>query len=214
MRGVYTRLRVELPSVTPVASASITTGLAGTTAIHLDELVPPRRGALCRVRLVVRRDAHVQDREIALRHGLQHEPRAPEPCGADRVRDRRGRRFRAACTTYLIFRGRHRHAADEAGPYYAHREGGAVRGARSGGRPGSSTADLFARCKTETAARRSRIPASATATRAASAAHMVENDLFDFMLLSLPDSDTHSHRLTARMHRQARSSKAAMRSSA
>ena len=26
------------------------------------------------------------------------------------------------------------------------------------------------------------------------AAHMVENDLFDFMLLSLPDNDTHSHR--------------------
>ena len=53
-RGTYIRDCVStFPSVTPVASAAIATGCGPGRAPHpVDELVPPRRGALRRVRLV------------------------------------------------------------------------------------------------------------------------------------------------------------------
>ena len=38
------------------------------------------------------------------------------------------------------------------------------------------------------------MPGSATATRPASRSYLVEHDLFDFLLLSLPDNDWYSHK--------------------
>ena len=81
------------PSVTPVCAASIVTGVAPGRAPHPgDELVPPRGGALRRVRLELPRRAALRDRPAADRHRLQHEPRAPLAGDADRVRVARRRR--------------------------------------------------------------------------------------------------------------------------
>ena len=61
-----------------------------------------------------------------------------------------------------------------------------------GGRGTSSTATSTpaARCP----ASRPRSPAAATATRPAARRQLVEKDLFDFLLFSLPDNDNYSHR--------------------
>ena len=84
-RDLRARLRVDLP----VGDAG---GLGrdrhrrrpGRAPHPLDELVPPRRGALRRVRLVVPGHARVRGRPLALRHGLQHEHGPPEPGAARR----------------------------------------------------------------------------------------------------------------------------------
>ena len=57
-----------------------------------DELVPPRRGALRRVRLLVAGHARVRRRALALRHRLQHEPGAPLARAPDGLRAPRRRR--------------------------------------------------------------------------------------------------------------------------
>ena len=76
----------RFPSVTPVASAAIATGAAPGAPHPLDELVPPRGGALHRVRLVLPGHARVRRRPLALRHGLQHEHGAPEQRPQDGLR--------------------------------------------------------------------------------------------------------------------------------
>ena len=93
-RGTYVRDCVStFPSVTPVAAPAIATGLGPGRAPHpLDELVPPRRGALRGVRLVVPGHARLRRGALALRHGLQHEHGAPDPGAQDRVRAPRRRR--------------------------------------------------------------------------------------------------------------------------
>ncbi len=57
-----------------------------------DELVPPRRAALHRVRLLVRGDPHLRAVPVDVRPRLQHEPRPPELGGGDGVRAARRRR--------------------------------------------------------------------------------------------------------------------------
>ena len=55
-------------------------------------------------------------------------------------------------------------------------------------------ADIFASRRDRTAARGWGCRGCATVTRAASSSYLVENDLFDFLLLSLPDNDWYSHK--------------------
>ena len=98
---------------------------------------------------------------------------------------------RTAGTTYLMYRGRHRHEpADETAlvrlatqvfrhPVYGPRE--------------FFYADLFASRKTGCRAQLG-LPGVRDRHAGCVGAHLVENDLFDFLLLSLPDNDTHSHR--------------------
>jgi hypothetical protein len=100
--------------------------------------------------------------------------------------------FRAACTTYLIFRGRHRHPADEAGPYTRIAKAAQFRHAVWGPTE-LFYADLFSSRQTDCRSTLG-LPGQRDRHAGCVAAHMVENDLFDFMLLSLPDNDTHSHR--------------------
>ena len=74
----------------------------------VDELVPPRRGALRRVRHQLQGLAGVRLQAVADGHDLQHEPRAPVVGDADGVRATRRRRTcgrparRISCTAAVI----------------------------------------------------------------------------------------------------------------
>jgi hypothetical protein len=99
--------------------------------------------------------------------------------------------LRTAGTTYLMYRGRHRHevATDTALTRIAStvfRQ--AVYGPRE-----FFYADIFASRKTSCRSQLG-LPGVRDQHAGCVGAHLVEHDLFDFLLLSLPDNDTHSHR--------------------
>ena len=110
---------------------------------------------------------------------------------ADGVRAARGRRRCAPpCTTYLIYRGRHRHAAD--------RRRASTRGSprprssatRSGARPSSSTPTSSRRAPRRLPLDARHARASATSTRAASARTWSRTTCSTSCCFSLPDNDT------------------------
>jgi hypothetical protein len=192
--GVYIRDCVSsFPSVTPVASASITTGL-GPDRHQIPSMNWYHRGE---ERYVEYGSSFAATRTFGIvrslydtvyNMNLAHLSRA-ERTVYEIVEDAG---LRAACTTYLIFRGRHRHAADEAGPYTRIAKAAQFRHAVWGPTE-LFYADLFASQKTDCRSTLG-MPGQRDRHSGCVAAHMVENDLFDFMLLSLPDNDTHSHR--------------------
>ena len=100
---------------------------------------------------------------------------------------------RTACTPFLIYRGRHRHqvsldgllrrAVDATRLKFQHHTWG----------PGDLFyGDLYA--SREVPCKPSSIPGARDGYSACCAAELVEEDLFDFLLLSLPDNDNYSHR--------------------
>ena len=193
-RGVYIRDCVSsFPSVTPVASASITTGLGPDR-----HLIPAmnwyHRGE---ERYVEYGSSFAATRTFGIvrslydtvyNMNLAHLSRS-ERTVYEVVEDAG---LRAAATTYLIFRGRHRHEADEAGPYTRIAKAAQFRHAVWGPTE-LFYADLFASRQTDCRSTLG-MPGQRDRHSGCVAAHMVENDLFDFMLLSLPDNDTYSHR--------------------
>jgi hypothetical protein len=99
---------------------------------------------------------------------------------------------RTAGTTYLIYRGHTRHEALEGGLYGRLAKAGGFRHAVWG--PDELFyADLFDSRKTECRSTLG-MPGQRDQHAACVGAHLVEHDLCDFMLLSLPDNDTHSHK--------------------
>jgi hypothetical protein len=99
---------------------------------------------------------------------------------------------RTAGTTYLIYRGRTRHEALEGGIYGRLAKAGGFRHAVWG--PDEFFyADLFDSRRTDCRSTLG-MPGQRDQHAACVGAHCVENDLCDFMLLSLPDNDTHSHK--------------------
>jgi hypothetical protein len=98
---------------------------------------------------------------------------------------------RTACTTYLIYRGRHEHeisrdfALTRAASQLFRR---AVLGPRE-----LFYADIFASRKTSCWSRMG-IPGMRDQHAGCVGSYLVEQDLFDFLLLSLPDNDAHSHK--------------------
>jgi Type I phosphodiesterase / nucleotide pyrophosphatase len=99
---------------------------------------------------------------------------------------------RTACTSYLIFRGRHQHEVSRdfaltrvASQLFQKR---AVMGPRE-----LFYADIFASRKTGCWSRMG-IPGMRDQHAGCVGSHLVEHDLFDFLLLSLPDNDAHSHK--------------------
>ena len=193
-RGVYIRDCVSaFPSVTPVASASITTGL-GPDRHHIPAMNWYHRGE---ERYVEYGSSFAATRTFGIvrslydtvyNMNLAHLSR-DERTVFEVVEDAG---LRAACTTYLIFRGRHRHEADEAGPYTRIAKAAQFRHAVWGPEE-LFYADLFASRKTDCRSTLG-MPGQRDRHSGCVAAHLVEKDLFDFMLLSLPDNDTHSHR--------------------
>ena len=99
---------------------------------------------------------------------------------------------RTAGTTYLMYRGRHehqivaRHRADAPGL-------DASSAARSMGPQELFYADIFASRETPCRSQLG-LPGIRDQHAGCVGAYLVEHDLFDFLLLSLPDNDTHSHR--------------------
>jgi type I phosphodiesterase/nucleotide pyrophosphatase len=98
---------------------------------------------------------------------------------------------RTAGTTYLIYRGRHRHEVSGetaltriASTVFRH----AVYGPRE-----FFYADLFASRRTPCRSQLG-LPGVRDQHSGCVGEYLLEHDLFDFLLLSLPDNDTHSHR--------------------
>ncbi len=100
--------------------------------------------------------------------------------------------LRTACTTYLIYRGRHRHEPSGDSPYRRLAEAAQFRHAVWGARE-LFYADLFDSRNTGCQSTLG-MPGQRDQHSACVGAHLVEHDLFDFLLFSLPDNDTHSHR--------------------
>jgi hypothetical protein len=100
--------------------------------------------------------------------------------------------LRTACTTYLIYRGRHRHEPSGDSRYRRLAEAAQFRHAVWGARE-LFYADLFDSRNTGCFSTLG-MPGQRDRHAGCVGAHLVENDLFDFLLFSLPDNDTHSHR--------------------
>ena len=97
--------------------------------------------------------------------------------------------LRTAGTTYLIYRGRHAPPASK-----ERRSRGSPRrscAARSWARASSSTPTSTPAARR--AARPLGLPGARDQHTGCVGAYLVEHDLFDFLLFSLPDNDTHSH---------------------
>jgi hypothetical protein len=102
------------------------------------------------------------------------------------------RDVRTAGTTYLMFRGRHEHEVSRDTALTR------IAGTTLFRRPIMGPAELFyadlyasrrTPCKSQMG-----MPGMRDQHSGCVSAYMVENDLFDFLLLSLPDNDTHSHK--------------------
>ena len=99
---------------------------------------------------------------------------------------------RTAGTTYLIYRGRHEHQISQRDGAHAARRRRVMRRSVMGPRE-LFYADIFASrdtgCRSQLG-----LPGVRDQHAGCVGAYLVEHDLFDFLLLSLPDNDTHSHR--------------------
>ena len=193
-RGTYVRDCVStFPSVTPVASATIATGaqphehnVPSINWYHRGEQRYIEYGSsfpATRAFGVVR---SLYDTVYNL--NLGHLSRATETV-FERLDDAG---VRTACTTYLVYRGRIRHqpstdsrlgrlasAAQFRHPVWGPRE--------------LFYADLFDSRKTGCTSTLG-LPGQRDQHTACVGAYLAEHDLFDFLLFSLPDNDTYSHR--------------------
>jgi hypothetical protein len=192
--GTYVRDCVSsFPSVTPVASASIATGLGPD-----EHLIPSmnwyHRGEERYVEygssfpatraFGIVRSLHDTVYNMNLAHLSQRQPTVFELLEDAGVR--------AACTTYLIYRGRTRHEPEVEGVYSRVARAAQFRHA-TWGPTELFYADLFASRRTDCRSTLG-MPGQRDQHTGCVCAHMVENDLVDFMLCSLPDNDTYSHR--------------------
>jgi hypothetical protein len=98
---------------------------------------------------------------------------------------------RTACTTYLIYRGRHEHQISRETALT--RLASAVMRRPVMGPLELYYADIFATRETGCRSQMG-LPGIRDQHAGCVGAHLVEHDLFDFLLLSLPDNDNHSHR--------------------
>ena len=193
--GTYIRDCVStFPSVTPVASAAIATG-CGPGEHHIPSMNWFHRGeeryveygsslAATRAFGIVR-----SLYDTVYNMNLAHLTRAHRTVFEHL--DDAG--LRTACTTYLIYRGRTRHDPSGASVYRRIAEAvqfcHPVYGARE-----LFYADLFDSRDTGCTSALG-LPGQRDRHTGCVGAYLVEHDLFDFLLFSLPDNDTHSHRV-------------------
>jgi hypothetical protein len=193
-RGTYVSDCVStFPSVTPVASATIATGV-GPGEHFIPSMNWYHRGEQ---RYVEYGSSFLATRAFGVVRSLYDTVYNMNMAHLSRARktlfehlDDAG--LRTACTTWLIYRGRTRHepssdsrlgrlasAAQFRHPVWASRE--------------LFYADLFDSRNTGCTSLLG-MPGQRDQHTGCVGAYMVENDLFDFLLFSLPDNDTHSHR--------------------
>ena len=194
-RGSYTPDCVSsFPSITPVAASSIATGLG--PAEHLipsmnwyhrgEERYVEYGSSLPATRTFgVFRSLQDTVYNMNLAHLTQEHRTVFEQLDDAGVR--------TACTTYLIYRGRHRHEPSGDSRYRRLAEAAQFRHAVWGPRE-LFYADLFDSQGTGCFSNLG-MPGMRDAHAGCVGAHLVEHDLFDFLLFSLPDNDTYSHRL-------------------
>jgi type I phosphodiesterase/nucleotide pyrophosphatase len=192
-RGAYSPECVAaFPSVTPVCAASIATGTAPDRH-HIPSMNWFDRGEGRYIEYGTRFSA---SRTFGFRRSLTdtiynmnaEHLAAETPTVFESLDDAD---VRTAGTTYLMYRGRHKHepSVDTA---LARLAGQVFRKPVLGPRE-FFYADLFASRKTDCRAQLG-LPGVRDRHSGCVGAYLVENDLFDFLLLSLPDNDTHSHR--------------------
>ena len=193
-RGLYVRDCVAaFPSLTPVCAASIATGLPveeheipSTNWYHRGEERYVEYGSSFSAS-----QAHGVRRSLidtAYNMNLAHLTRAHKTVFEHL--DDAG--VRTAGTTYLIYRGRTRHAPAVDGVYPRIARAAQFTYGTWGPRE-LFYADLFASRETRCTSALG-MPGQRDQHTGCVGAHLVEHDLFDFMLFSLPDNDTHSHR--------------------
>lgn len=193
-RGRYvSECTAAFPSVTPVCAATIATG------VLQDEHEIPSMNWYSRAeqRYVEYGSSFSASRRFGLNRQLvdtifnmNATHLAPDVPTVFETLDDTGR-VRTAGTTYLIYRGRHEH---EISRDFALTRAASQLFKRSALGPRELFyADIFASRKT-TCWSRMGIPGMRDQHAGCVGSHLVEHDLFDFMLLSLPDNDAHSHK--------------------
>jgi hypothetical protein len=193
-RGTYIKDCVSAyPSVTPVASSSIATGV-GPDRHYIPSMNWYHRGEH---RYVEYGSSFQASRAFGVRRSLYdtvynmnmaHLSRSA-PTVYEQLEDQG---LRTACTTFLIYRGRTRHKLAEEGVYPAIARAATFTHAVYGPTE-LFYADLFQSRKTGCTSMLGR-PGQRDQHTGCVGAYLVENDLFDFMLFSLPDNDTYSHK--------------------
>jgi hypothetical protein len=195
------------PSVTPVCAATIATG------VRQDEHHIPAMNWYSRTeaRYVEYGSSFSAARRFGFAQQLidtvynmngQHLP-AEVPTVFESLDDAQ---LRTAGTTYLMFRGRHEHKPSRETPIS--RLTSQVMRRTVMGPTELFYADLYASRETGCWSRLG-MPGLRDQHTGCVGAHLVEHDLFDFLLFSLPDNDTHSHE--AGPHQQVESIEAADR---
>jgi type I phosphodiesterase/nucleotide pyrophosphatase len=180
------------PSVTPVCAATIATGV-GPDAHHIPAMNWYHRGE---ARYVEYGTSFRASQAFGFKQSLTdtiynmnlEHLAADVPTVFERLDDAG---VRTAGTTYLMYRGRHRHNVSGdtaltrlASTVFRH----AVYGPRE-----FFYADLFASRRTPCRSQLG-LPGVRDQHAGCVGEYLVEHDLFDFLLLSLPDNDTHSHK--------------------
>ena len=196
-RGSYVRDAVAVfPSVTPVCASSIATGVAQDRHLipsmnwyHRGEGRYVEYGSSLRASWRAGFARQLTDLIYNMnRAHLSHET----PTIFESLDDAD---IRTACTTYLIYRGRHRHepSVETAMTRFASRVlmRHPVMGARE-----LFYADIFASRETDCRGQLG-MPGVRDQHSGCVAVHLVEHDLFDFLLLSLPEYVYHSHKYGA-----------------
>jgi hypothetical protein len=194
-RGTYVRDCVStFPSVTPVASAAIATG-CGPGRHHIPSMNWFHRGEERYVEYgsslpATRAFGIVRSLyDTVYNMNLAHLTRAHRTVFEHL--DDAG--LRTACTTYLIYRGRTRHDPSGASVYRRIAEAAQFRHPVYGARE-LFYADLFDSRDTGCTSALG-MPGQRDRHTGCVGAYLVEHDLFDFLLFSLPDNDTYSHKV-------------------
>nr|MDQ6915571.1 alkaline phosphatase family protein [Actinomycetota bacterium] len=194
-RGTYVDDCVAaFPSVTPVCTSTIATG-AGPDRHRVPAMNWYHRGER---RYVDYGSSFQASRAFGLHrsltdtiYNLNHDHLSREtPTVFERLDDAG---LRTAGTTFLVYRGRHRIPPTGETALARLVNATVFRHAVYGPRE-LFYADLFATRRTGCRSQLG-LPGARDAHAGCVGAYLVEHDLFDFLLLSLPDNDTHSHRL-------------------
>jgi hypothetical protein len=193
--GTYVRDCIStFPSVTPVASAAIATG-CGPGEHHIPSMNWFHRGEERYVEYgsslpATRAFGIVRSLyDTVYNMNLAHLSRAHRTVFEHL--DDAG--FRTACTTYLIYRGRTRHDPSGGSVYRRIAEAAQFRHPVYGARE-LFYADLFDSRDTGCTSALG-MPGQRDRHTGCVGAYLVEHGLFDFLLFSLPDNDTYSHKV-------------------
>jgi hypothetical protein len=184
----------SFPSVTPVASAEMVTGVAadrhwisGMNWYHRLE----RRYVEYGSSLEATRTVGVFRALYDLVYNMNLAHLNPEAETLFELLDDAG--LRTACTPFLIYRGRHRHQVSLDGLLRRAVETTRLKFRHHTWGPGELFyGDLYA--SREVPCKSTSIPGSRDGYSACCAAELERNDGYDFLLLSLPDNDNYSHR--------------------